>query len=132
MTSAIYAAILGLLICGLTFKVIGARRKNKVLYADGGVSELQIARSAHSNAVEYIPITLLLLFALEYNGANLLLIHMFGIGFVLGRIIHACSILAENLKGRILGMQITLLVLIGLSIANIVYLPYAKLLDNLF
>jgi uncharacterized membrane protein YecN with MAPEG domain len=132
MTSSIYAAILGLLLCWLTFKVIGARRKNKVLYADGGVSELQIARSAHSNATEYIPITLLLLFALEYNGAYLLLIHIFGISFVVARVIHSRSILAENLKGRILGMQITLLVIIGLSIANIVYAPYAKLLGSLF
>lgn len=127
MTTSVYAVILGLLICQLALKVIAVRRKNKIIYADGGVSELQIVRSAHSNATEYIPIALLLLFALEYNGAHLIAVHVLGICFVVGRVIHCRSILAGKLKGRVLGMRITLYTIVLLSVLNMVYFPYGKL-----
>lgn len=129
MTSSVYAVILALLICWLALKVIGARRRNKVPYADGGVTELQVARSAHSNATEYIPIALLLLFALEFNGGHLVIVHLLGIAFVAGRIVHCRSILAEDLKGRVLGMKTTLYTIIALSILNLIYFPFGKLLN---
>lgn len=129
MTSSIYAVILALLICWLARKVIGVRRRNKVPYADGGVTELQVARSAHSNATEYIPITLLLLLTLEFNGGHLLVVHLLGVAFVVGRIIHCRSILAEDLKGRTLGMKTTIYTIIVLSVANLAYFPFGKLLN---
>ncbi|MDW1918451.1 MAPEG family protein, partial [Vibrio sp. Vb0349] len=61
MITALYASILALLLVWLAFQVIKQRRLNKVAYADGGVEALQIARSAQSNASEYIPITLILM-----------------------------------------------------------------------
>jgi len=128
VTVSFYAAILGLLICWLALRVISVRRKHKVLYIDGGVTELQIARTAHSNAIEYIPISLILLFTLEFNGAPLWLIHIVGVCFVVGRCLHCRAILTENLKLRVLGMQLTLFSIIGLSIFNMIYLPYSKLL----
>jgi uncharacterized membrane protein YecN with MAPEG domain len=127
MSSSVYAAILGLLICWLALKVIGVRRKNKILYADGGVTELQIARSAHSNATEYIPISVLLLFALEYSGGHTLVIHFFGFTVVVGRLMHCRGILLEKLKGRVLGMKITLFSIIGLSVLNIMYFLYSAI-----
>lgn len=126
MITSLYAAILGLLICKLALIVIKKRRKNKVAYADGGVLELQIARTAHSNAVDYVPITLILLFLLEQTECHYLVIHLFGIVFVAGRIIHAKNILSENMKGRVLGMQITIYSIIALSIANIIYFVMAQ------
>ena len=129
MTTALYASLLSLLMCWLALNVVKARRKNRVLYADGGVKELQIARTAQSNAVDNIPITLILLFFLEYNGGNLWLIHIAGISFVIGRLIHCHGILTEKLKGRVRGMQITVWTIIALAILNLVYLPYAKFLS---
>jgi uncharacterized membrane protein YecN with MAPEG domain len=131
MTASIYAVILALLICQLALKVIAARRHNKVVYADGGVSELQVVRSAHANATEYIPIALLLLFALEFNGGHLLLVHILGITFVAARIIHSRGILAENLKGRIRGMKLTFFSIIALCISNVLYFPFDRILHNL-
>jgi uncharacterized membrane protein YecN with MAPEG domain len=128
MITAIYASLLALLMCKLAFNVIKARRKNKIKYADGDVVELQIARTAHSNAVDYIPISLILLFILEYNGCNIWLIHLAGIALVVGRIIHCKGILSENLRGRILGMQITFFTIFGLAGLNLIYAPYEKLL----
>ena len=128
MTVAIYASLLALLLCWLTLNVVKSRRKNKVRYADGGIEELKIARAAHSNATETIPITLIMMFFLEFNGATIWLIHVLGIVFVLGRVIHCRSILSGNLKGRALGMHITIYSIIALAILNLFYLPYAKFL----
>ena len=122
LISTLYTSILAILIIYLSITVIRSRRKNKVVFADGGVSELIIARSAHTNAIEYIPITLLLMYGMEFNGGHSLLIHVFGIAFVLGRIAHARGILKEDIKKRVLGMQLTFMVIAGLALANIVYL----------
>lgn len=127
MITALYASALALLLIWLAFQVIKQRRSNKIAYADGGVESLQIARSAQSNASEYIPITLILMALLEYNGASVLWIHLAGIAFVIGRVIHARGILAEDLKGRVTGMKLTFFTMIGLVALNLIYLPYGHL-----
>jgi len=108
--------------------VIKKRRKNKVSIGDGGNEELKIAMAAQSNAIEFVPIALLLLFALEYNHANILVVHMFGVALMIGRVIHARSLLSSHFKGRVLGMQVTIYTIIGLGVLNIVYLPYHELI----
>lgn len=128
MTSVLYASVLALLICLLSLKVIKQRRKNKVSLGDGDVDDLRIAIAAHANAIEYIPIFLLLLFALEYNQASLALVHVFGLAFLIGRVLHAYGILTARFKYRVLGMQITLYGIIALAVTNLVLLPYSKLL----
>jgi uncharacterized membrane protein YecN with MAPEG domain len=126
MITAFYAALLSLLMCKLAFNVIKARRKNKIIYGDGDVKELQITRTAHSNAVDYIPVSLILLFILEYNGCNIWLIHVAGVALIIGRLIHCEGILSERLKGRILGMQITFFTIYTLATLNLIYAPYEK------
>lgn len=127
MVTALYAALLAGVMIWLSIQVIKQRRKAQVKYADGGVDALQVARSAHGNAVDYVPITLILMALLEYNGAGLWMIHLAGIAFVVGRVMHAKSILADKLKGRITGMKITFAVIALLSIANLAYLPFDAL-----
>ncbi len=127
MISAIYASISAFLICWLSLNVIKKRRKNRISIGDGENEELKTAMAAQSNAIEYIPIALLLLFALEYNEANIWIIHLLGIALITGRVIHAHNLLSDNLKGRVLGMQITIYTIIGLALLNIGYLPYTKL-----
>ncbi|MCR9546021.1 MAPEG family protein [Vibrio antiquarius] len=127
MITALYASILAILIIWLAVQVIKQRRLNQVAYADGGVEALQIARSAQSNATEYIPITLILMALLEFNSAYPTWIHLTGIIFVIGRIIHARGILKEDLKRRVRGMQVTFLVILSLVVLNMIYFPYDKL-----
>ncbi|HHF2977638.1 TPA: MAPEG family protein [Vibrio diabolicus] len=127
MITALYASILAILIIWLAVQVIKQRRLNQVAYADGGVEALQIARSAQSNATEYIPITLILMALLESNSAYPTWIHLTGLIFVIGRIIHARGILKEDLKRRVRGMQVTFLVILSLVVLNMIYLPYDKL-----
>ncbi|KFA98530.1 MAPEG family protein [Vibrio sp. ER1A] len=128
MITALYASLLACLMLWLAFQVIKQRRINQIAYADGGVEGLQIARSAQGNAMDYIPITLILMALVEYNGAPAIWIHLTGLSFVIGRILHAHGILNKRFKGRVLGMQVTVLVIAGLILSNLVYLPFDRLL----
>ena len=65
--------------------------------------------------------------ALEYNGAPLWLVHVAGITFLAGRLIHARGILRERFKGRVLGMQLTIWTILALAAANLLFLPSARL-----
>ncbi len=127
MVTALYAAILAGIMIWLSVEVIKQRRKAQIKYADGGIDALQVARSAHGNSVDYIPITLILMALLEYNGANVWLIHLTGLAFVIGRIMHAKSILADKLKGRITGMKLTFTVIATLIVLNLIYLPFERM-----
>jgi uncharacterized protein len=122
--SSVYAGIFALLIVWLSLNVIKLRRANKVILGDGGVPQLQNAIRAQGNATEYIPITLILLILLELSGANAWLVHIGGIAIIIGRLLHAKGLLAEDLRYRVLGMQVTFFTIIGLASANIFYALY--------
>jgi len=124
MSAVIYAVLSSVLMVVLALNVVKQRRLNQVLFGDGDVTALLIARSAHANAAEYIPVTLILLMALEYNGSPLWLVHGIGCVFMVGRLVHARGMLAEVLPLRAFGMYLTLFSILGLAIANMVYLPY--------
>ena len=127
MTSALYAVIAALLLFWLTLQVIKQRRGHKVTLGDGGNADLKGAIGAHSNALDSIPIFLILLFALEYNGGHLLLVHALGIVFMAARLIHARALLTSDLKLRVIGMHLTLWPLLALAVFNLLYLPYGKI-----
>ena len=129
MISVIYVIFSTILIIYLSFQVIKTRRKLRISVGDGNNEELQTAQGAQSNAIEYIPISLLLLFYLEYNGASNWIIHLTGIALIAGRIVHAHGLLNNNLQRRVMGMQITITVLIGLCILNLGFLPLEKLMQ---
>ena len=126
MITSLYASLSALLIVRLPISVIKLRRINRIRVGDGGNEQLQLAIRTHANALEYIPITLLLLLMLELNGAPKILIHIFGATLIIGRIIHAIGVPAKNLQKRILGMQITIYLLIGLAILNILFLVLSE------
>lgn len=127
MITALYASILASIMIWLAIEVIKQRRSNKVAYSDGGVEGLQIARSAQSNAMDYIPITLILMALVEFNGAPSWLLHLVGVAFVIGRMMHAKGLLREKMSGRVNGMKLTFLAMVSLIVLNIVYLPFDKL-----
>ena len=126
MITSIYASLSALLIVRLSLAVIKLRRKNRVSVGDGGNEELHLAIRAHSNALEYIPITLMLLLTLELDGAPKILIHILGVTLLIGRILHAMGLPAKDFKKRVLGMQITIYLLIGLAILNILFFAFPE------
>lgn len=129
MVSVIYLTLAVFIVVWLALKVIRLRREHRISMGDGDILPLRAAIRAHANALEYLPLSLLLLIALEFNGAPLLMIHVAGMLLIAGRIMHARAMLNQRLQGRVLGMQITLLVWIGLAVLNLVYLPYDKLIS---
>ncbi len=119
MHTSIYAGLCGLLMAWLALQTIKSRRANRVKLGDGGNFALQSAIRAQGNFAEYMPIVLILLFLLEYNGMYSLVIHAVGMAFLAGRWIHAQGLLKDNLRYRMRGMDFTLAILIGLAVANI-------------
>jgi uncharacterized protein len=121
MYTALYASLLAIWIVWLALQVVKWRRQLKVRYGDGGEAALIQARSAHANATETIPIALILLFCLETQAAHPILINLLGCALVIGRVLHGRAISNDRLKGRILGMQITLTVILTLAFSNLGY-----------
>ncbi|TBR42793.1 hypothetical protein CBF23_006350 [Marinomonas agarivorans] len=126
MFFTLYAAICAIWICYLVLNVVKVRTSKQVAYGDGGEESLIIARTAHGNAVETIPVALLLLLGLELNQGSIWLLHFFGITLLVGRGLHGIGVLSKTFKARVLGMQITVFTLVGLSIANLLYLPIIR------
>lgn len=124
MHATLYVSIYALIIIWLSMRVIKNRRKHRVSVGDGGVEELQIAMGAQSNSIEYLPITLLLLFALEFNGASAWLIHLFGLVMIAGRVIHVKGMFSKRLQHRVLGMKITIFEIIILAILNLAFFAF--------
>ena len=129
MIATIYAIACALIIVWLSLQVIKVRHREKVNIGDGNCALLTVSMAAQSNAIEYIPITLLLLFALEFNDAHVMIVHAFGAALVISRAIHAHAMLTGNLSIRVLGMQITIWTIIGLALLNLVYLPYDRMVE---
>lgn len=127
MHTSIYAGLCGLLMAWLALQTIKARRANRVKLGHGGNFALQSAIRAHGNFAENMPIVLILLFLLEYNGMHYLVIHAVGIIFLIGRWIHAEGLLADNLRCRMRGMGLTLAILVGLAVLNILLAAFQLL-----
>lgn len=119
MISSLYAGLLALLIVWLSLRVIQLRRSKGVSLGDGGEPELFLAIRAQGNATEYVPISLLLLLLLELGRTNTVLIHLGGIAILAGRLLHARGLLTASLRYRALGMQVTIITLMGLALANL-------------
>ena len=120
MHTAIYASLSALLMIFLSVNVIKQRRSHKVAFGDGEVDSLRQARAAQSNASEYIPITLILLFLLEYNGGWIWLVHLLGVALLIGRVLHSRGMLYADMKNRVRGMVFTFSILALLATLNLV------------
>ncbi|QGX38468.1 MAPEG family protein [Permianibacter aggregans] len=119
--TGLYAALCGLIVVVLVLRIVGLRRKFRVGIGDGGQKPLAQAIRVHGNAVETMPIALILLAIFEANGGLYWIVHVFGAALVLGRLLHVLG-LSSSIGitfGRFWGTVLTLLVIIGLAIANL-------------
>jgi len=120
--TAIYGALLALIIVILTVPVIKLRQGLRVGLGDGGQTSLQQAVRAHGNAAEFIPLFIVLLAIYEINHACAIALHIFGVVFVLSRLAHASGLYQSPgaSLGRFVGMVGTLTALVALAIANVI------------
>jgi uncharacterized membrane protein YecN with MAPEG domain len=98
------------------------RRQNQVGYGGYDNRELMVLVRAHGNAIETIPIALILMLTAELNHLPAVWLHAAGIALVLSRIAHAYGYISTRGKyshGRFYGMMVTLGLMIVLAAVNI-------------
>lgn len=119
--TTLYACLLGIWIVGLSVWVVLLRNLDQVGIGAGESKRLARAIRVQGNAVEYIPLGLLLMLLLELNGGAAGWLHGFGIALLAGRLLHAQGLGRRSgySAGRLLGASITLLALLGLAICNL-------------
>jgi hypothetical protein len=122
MITLLYAALCSLLVLALAGRVMAYRLTHKVGLGDGGHSELQRRIRVHANAVEYLPLALLLLGGMELNGYDDAWIHGFGATLLASRLLHAWGLSRHHGTsfGRFAGTGLTLLLMIAMSLFAIV------------
>jgi uncharacterized membrane protein YecN with MAPEG domain len=123
--STLYAAILGLLFVPATFYVGFYRAQNKISLLDGGDPELARRIRAQGNFIETVPLAVILLILMEFNGASATWLNTLGVILVVSRITHYLTIATNpaNTAPRALGMVGTL----GVYIAAGSWLLYSVL-----
>jgi uncharacterized protein len=108
----LFAGLCALIHVALTAMVIVRRAKTGVDLLDGGDVTLLRRIRAHGNFSETAPMALLLLALLEMRGLSSTWLWALGIGLLLGRLLHAWSLLTTNaVWNRRGGMVLTLTVL---------------------
>ena len=86
----IYAGLLAVLFFWLSLRVSLIRMKGPAP-DDAAKDRLRRAVRAQGNASEYIPLGLIMLLVLEFQGAPLWLLHVFGLALLIGRVGHFVS-----------------------------------------
>src|SRR5690606_12886383 len=90
--TALYAALAAILVIALAASVIARRYGVRVGLGDNGDHVLARRIRAHANAVEYLPLALILLLVLELLAIAPPWLHAFGIALLLGRLLHALGL----------------------------------------
>jgi uncharacterized membrane protein YecN with MAPEG domain len=113
ITTALYAALVGLLAAALTVRVILGRVKTGIQAGDGGNAELGQVIRAHANLL-----ALLLIAAVEMLGTPGMWVHALGVVLVLARLSSAWG-LSHSLgasQSRQTGAGLTILVVVVASL----------------
>ena len=109
-----FAAVLSLFLIVLSFRVLDLRGSPVTKFfhkpnREIDPNDLERAIRGHGNLIEYAPLFLILMLALELSDASVTSLYMSGIIFTLGRFMHgiAFSFMKKNVFLRIGGMALT-------------------------
>jgi len=119
--TSLYASVLALIIIFLAYKVVVFRKVKKVGLGDNGDADGLQAIRVHANAVEYIPMMIILMGLYEANGGSVLVLNVVGVLAVIARVLHAFG-LSKSMGtsfGRFFGTLITWLLILVLAGLNI-------------
>jgi uncharacterized protein len=119
--TALYASLFGVMFVMLMLVVIKLRRSLRIGLGDGGNRDLQQAIRVHGNAIECVPMFLLLLAIFELNHGPVMLLHLFGATFLFARVLHAWGLYSSSgaSLGRVAGSAGTMVALTALAIVNL-------------
>jgi uncharacterized membrane protein YecN with MAPEG domain len=117
--TVLYAGLNGLLALILAVRVSSARTSAKVNIGSGDNPLLEQRIRAHGNAIENIPLVLILMGLIEFYHTSAYVVHGLGIALTLGRLLHAWGF-ARSAHGapfgRAAGMALTWLALLASAI----------------
>jgi uncharacterized membrane protein YecN with MAPEG domain len=105
-----YAALNALVMLVLSVLVVRARAATRTEIGDAGNPAMAGPLRAHANNTEYVPMALLLMWALVTPlGASIWLIHGVGLPLTIGRVLHAIGLTRSTGTStlRFLGMILT-------------------------
>jgi uncharacterized membrane protein YecN with MAPEG domain len=119
--TATYAAILAIIIVALGINVTVHRVKLKVSLGDGGNPQMLRMIRLHGNAVEYVPLAVVLMLAYEINGGWHAALHVIGIALIAGRLLQTWGMWATDntTRGRQIGQSLTWLSVAALAVLNL-------------
>ena len=109
----LYAGLLALIFFALSYRVVQARSSG-ISLGDGGDLLLLRRIRAHGNFAEYVPLLLLMIALLEFEGLPDYAIHGLGLALVLARSLHGYALaFTESFQfGRFWGTALTFLLLV--------------------
>lgn len=123
--TALYAALLALLLITISWRVSKHRKRAHVSLGDGGDELLIRAGRAQANFTEYVPLALILMLLLEAAGLWLLVLHGLGVMLLVGRLAHSWGMMNPDAKpsGRWWGTALTWVMLLLAALLNLWLLP---------
>lgn len=109
--TALYLAVFAVFGGVLAFLPGKIRGSEGISVGDGGRPDLLLAMRRHANFVEYVPYFMVMMGALELNGAGPGLLHGLGLTMVFARVMHAVGIKADTIESlpRGIGAGLTFL-----------------------
>jgi uncharacterized membrane protein YecN with MAPEG domain len=121
MLTALYGAVLALIIIALGINVTVHRVKLKVPLGDGGNPQMLRMIRLHANACEYIPLAIVLMLIYELNGGWHPALHIIGVALVAGRLIQTWAMWSTEVAGagRGTGQTLTWLSIVALAVLNL-------------
>jgi uncharacterized protein len=113
------AGLLGLLAVALTASVGRMRTTKKIWLGDGGDPDMLAAIRAHGNFMEYVPLSLLLIYMVS-DFYGFWTVAVLSLVLLLARVLHAGGMLGFIPLGRMLGATATTIILAVASVLIVI------------
>lgn len=116
--TGLYTALAALLVLVLSMRVVLRRVSAHVTLGDGDDKELKKRIRAQANAIEYLPLALLLLLCLEWNQTQPVILHACGIVLIVARFVHGFGLSRTGglSPERMIGTSATWLVMLAMAL----------------
>jgi uncharacterized membrane protein YecN with MAPEG domain len=104
----LYACVFAIFALALSFRVGAVRGKSGISILVGEPQNMELAERvrAHQNFLEYVPLFLIVMGAVELSGGSANWLHGAAVLMLIGRVGHAIGLKHDNMshKGRLVGM----------------------------
>lgn len=123
MTTPFYAALFGIGLIWLSFRVIAVRRREKVSLGNASSDVLERRVRAHANFCEFVPLGLMLVYFVEITWKIPALTHVLALTLLAGRLMHGYAFSGAKMrfKWRTRGMVLTFLSIAASAAALLIH-----------